>query len=336
VRIKPKNPDDASPCILKVYMGIEFRNVSLAPLTNFSAVAPSGVIIGVIGEKGSGVAELLRCAGGADSGTATGEVMVAPERRYVALGDPLNLAPAAVVALDQALATQDAVVRARTLTGLDRLWRAGTTILLASHDEQLLETLCDELWWLDQGHLASKGDPREVLARYRRHVSEKVRAWGETIPVRLAPSFRHGDGRAEILSVETVGTGNQPTIVWKSGEMVSVRATVRFHQAVENPVLGILIRTQIGFEVYGTNTELERVTIGPRKEGDTVTLVFSFLCDLCPNAYTLTLASHDPDGTAHDWLDDAVAITVTDERRTTGVANLRASVILKQEEAKLE
>src|SRR4029077_15380725 len=109
--------------------------------------------------------------------------------------------------------------------------------------------------------------------------------------------------------------------------------TVRFHEAVENPVLGLLIRTQIGFEVYGTNTELEKVQIGPRKAGDTITVLFSFLCDLCPQAYTLTLASHDPDGTAHDWLDDAVAFTVADERGTPGVANLRAKVSVEMEKA---
>jgi len=112
---------------------------------------------------------------------------------------------------------------------------------------------------------------------------------------------------------------------------LGVRATVRFHEAMSEPVIGMLIRTQIGFEVYGTNTELERVTIGPRKEGDTVTVVFQFLCDLCPQPYTLTLVAHDPDGTAHDWLDDAVAITVADERGTPGVANLRAKVSVEEE-----
>lgn len=312
-------------------MAIEFRNVSLPPLSGFSAVAPSGVIIGVIGEKGSGVAELLRIAGGSAPPEAEGDVVAGPERRFVALGESLNLAPATVIALEHALAAQDAVVRARTLTGLERLRRAGTTVFLASHEDRLLEMMCDEVWWLDGGHMAAKGDPKEVLAKYRRHVAERVRAWGETIPPRLAPSFRRGDGRAEVLSIETLGADGKPTIVWKSGEMVSVRATVRFHQAVENPVLGLLIRTQIGFEVYGTNTELERVAIGPKKEGETVTVVFSFLCDLCPQAYTLTLASHDPDGTAHDWLDDAIAITVTDERRTAGVANLRAKVTVQAE-----
>src|SRR5580704_18359367 len=152
-------------------MSIEFKNVSADPLTGFRAVAPSGAIIGVIGDKGSGVTELLKLACGILQ-PAEGEVVAAPERRFVALGETLNLAPAAVIALDQALATQDAVVRARTLTGLDRLRRGGATILLASHEDSLLELLCDEIWWLDAGRIAAKGDPKETLAKYRRHVSE--------------------------------------------------------------------------------------------------------------------------------------------------------------------
>lgn len=312
-------------------MSLEFRNAVFAPLSGISVVAPPGVIIGVIGEKGSGVTELLKLAGGSAQ-PQSGEVLAGPERRYVALGESLNLAPAAVIALDHALATQDAVVRARTLTGLDRMRRGGATILLASHEDGLLELLCDEVWWLDGGRIAAKGDPKETLAKYRRHVAERVRAWGETIPARLAPAFRHGDGRAELLSIETFGPDNKPTIVWKSGDMAVVRATVRYNAAVDNPVLGLLIRTQVGFEVYGTNTELEGIKLGPRAVGDSVTVVFSFLCDLCPRAYTLTLASHDPDGTVHDWLDDAIAVTVTDQRSTAGVANLRAKVTVEKAE----
>jgi ABC-type methionine transport system ATPase subunit len=310
-------------------MSIEFRNVYAAPLSGFTAMAPTGAIIGVIGEKNSGIAELLKLAGGVSQPTQ-GEIVAPPERRFVMLGDALNLAPAAVLALDQALATQDAIVRARTVAGLDRLRRSGATVLLASHEDHLIESLCDEVWWLEAGQLAAKGDPKETLTRYRRAVTERIRSWGETIPPRLAPVSRRGDGRAEVISVETLGANGKPTIAWKSGEMVSVRVTVRFHEAVADPVLGMLIRTQIGFEVYGTNTDIERVKIGPRAAGDTVTVVFSFLCDLCPHAYTLTFASHDPDGTAHDWLDDAIAFTVTDERPTAGVANLRAKVTVEK------
>jgi lipopolysaccharide transport system ATP-binding protein len=60
--------------------------------------------------------------------------------------------------------------------------------------------------------------------------------------------------------------------------------------------------------------------------GETREICFTFPCDLCPGEYTLTAASHDPDGVWHDWLEDAVAFAVSDDRYTAGVANLRARV----------
>ena len=293
-------------------MPIEFRDVTLPPLEGLRVQAPAGVIIGIAGETGSGIEELLSLS----SGTAQpvqGEV-VAKE----------------VIVLDRAIVLEDAVAQAREFIRLDELRRSGSTILLPSNDDRLLEQLCDEVWWIDRGRLAAKGDPKETLAKYRKHVADRIRSWGGTMPAKLAPSFRRGDGRAEVLSIDTLGADGKPTIVWKSGEEVSVRATVRFHKAVSDPVFGIMIRTQIGFEVYGTNTELERVKIGPCAGGDVRIVTFSFRCGLCPKAYTLTLASHDPDGTSHDWLEDAVAVTVTDDRYTAGVANLRAKVIVER------
>ncbi|RPI12224.1 MAG: hypothetical protein EHM65_06255, partial [Acidobacteriales bacterium] len=141
----------------------------------------------------------------------------------------------------------------------------------------------------------------------------------------LRPPLRRGDGRAGLLSIETLDERGHPTMVWRSGELVSVRVTVRYREAMENPVVGIMLRTRIGFEVYGTNTELEAVNLGPCAAGDIRRVLFSFRCDLCPREYTLTAASHDPDGALHEWLEDALAFTVVDSRFTAGVANLRAT-----------
>ena len=66
----------------------------------------------------------------------------------------------------------------------------------------------------------------------------------------------------------------------------------------------------------------------PEQIGATLELAFAFWCELCPQEYTLTIASHDPDGVWHDWLEDAVAFSVSDARYTAGVANLRAQVSL--------
>ena len=63
-----------------------------------------------------------------------------------------------------------------------------------------------------------------------------------------------------------------------------------------------------------------------RRAGERADVEVHFACDLCPQEYTLTVASHDQDGTHHDWLEDALFFSVIDTRYTAGLANLRAKM----------
>jgi lipopolysaccharide transport system ATP-binding protein len=292
-------------------MAIAFRRVTCEPLRDFDADVPDGAVIGVIGENGSGKGRLLRLAAGIEL-PASGAVERSGAEPVVLFGETLS--------------GRDALEREKAAMAFDSLRRAGKTVFLISHEEGLLRRLADELWWLDRGRLAGRGDPEEVLTGYRKHIAGRLRAWGETAPTALAPRWRRGDGRAEILKVETIGENGAPTVVWRSGELAAVKVRVRFRDAVADPVIGIMIRTRIGLNVFGTNTELEKLKLGPCSAGDIRELTFAFRCELCPEYYTLTVASHDPDGVWHDWLEDAVSFAVSDDRYTAGVANLRATV----------
>lgn len=306
-------------------MGIQFRGATLAPLQQLTVSAPSGALIAVIGEDGSGQRQLLRLATGKAHPTA-GEVQAPNPVHYFGPMDELIFDRAAGIAIDHTLAGCDAIARAHAAIAMERLRRNGATILLASHELDLVQQLADEVWWLHDGRLHAKGDPREVLDLYRTHIAHALRALGNGASEALNPSLRRGDGRAELLEIATLGANGQPTAAVESGEQTTVRVQVRFHAPVADPVVGIMIRTRIGTEVYGTNTELERLPLGPVKEGQTIEVSFQFECRLCPNDYTITAASHDPDGVWHDWMEDALAFSVTAGRYTAGVANLAANV----------
>ena len=310
-------------------MAVEFRKVSCPPLHALDVIAPDGAAIGIIGEDGAGKSMLLRLAAGLVPPQG-GAVAVGARRRFLGPADALNFAPVDTLLLDHALATHDQLVRARAIMAIDRLRQSGATILFTSHDEDLLLDLADEIWWLKEGRLIGRGDPAEALEAYREHIAQRIRAWGQSIQAPLSPRLRRGDGRAQILAVETVGEDGKPSSVLRSGEMLTVRVSVKFTQSVGDPVVGILIRTRIGLNVYGTNTELEKLKFGPCSPGDALRLNFTFRCELCPQEYTLTAGSHDPNGVWHDWLEDAVTFSVTDLRRTTGVANLRAQLSIER------
>jgi hypothetical protein len=267
--------------------------------------APNSSIIGII-EQGS-------------------ESIAAPDAILVGLGDPVPEVPGNYV-LDHALSRCDAMTKSQAVARLVQLRRAGATIALVSHDEGLLESCADEIWWIRNGSLIARGDPSEVLPRYRRHVAEALRVSGENQVPRVAPTMRNGDGRAVIERVELLGGNGEPATVFRSGETITIGVTVRFALAVADPVVGIMIRTRIGLNVYGTNTELERLKLGPVGPDARVRVSYRLKCDLCPGEYTVTAASHDPDGVWHDWMEDAVAFSVTDSRYTAGVANLKAQV----------
>ena len=312
-------------------MAVSFRRATAAPLRDFDAAAPDGAVIGIIGENGSGKSRLLRLAAGLDR-PESGSVETSGAARLLGPLDPLDLTPAPILLIDQTFAHHDLQIRERAAIAIDGLRHGGSTTLVVSHDEDLLLRLADEIWWLREGKLAGRGDPGEMLAAYRKHIAGQLRAWGETVNAPIAPGMRRGDRRAEVVRIETVGESGRPTMVWRSGELAVVNVGVRFHQAVEDPVVGIMIRTRIGLNVYGTNTELEKLKLGPCHAGETLTVSFAFRCELCPGEYTLTVASHDPDGVWHDWLEDAVAFSVGDSRYTAGVANLRAQVSLSNRE----
>jgi|SRR5579863_83891 len=267
--------------------------------------APDGSIIGIIEE-------------GTDELVTSGAVKVSP-------GGPIPDIPGNYV-LDHALSRSGSVAKSQAVARLVELRRAGATIVLVSHDEALLESCADEVWWIRDGALAARGDPMEVLAQYRRHVAEALRASGENQLPRLSPTMRNGDGRATLEQIDLLGENGDPAIVFRSGEAMAIRVTVRFSNWVADPVVGIMIRTRIGLNVYGTNTELEQLKLGPVQPGATLRVTYRFDCDLCPGDYTVTAASHDPDGLWHDWMEDAVAFKVSDSRYTAGVANLKAQV----------
>ncbi|MGA2156285.1 MAG: ATP-binding cassette domain-containing protein [Bryobacteraceae bacterium] len=108
-------------------MALAFRHVSIAPLVEFDAAAPDGAVIGVVGENGAGKSVLARLAGGAEQ-PVSGEVDVHGGARLLGPDDPLNLAPAPVLAIDHTFARHDLLVRERAAAAINRLnWRRAAT-----------------------------------------------------------------------------------------------------------------------------------------------------------------------------------------------------------------
>ena len=71
-----------------------------------------------------------------------------------------------ILIVDEALAVGDAAFLARCRGRLDEFRRAGTTILLVSHQPELIRASCTRCLRIEAGRIAADGDPEVVLERY--------------------------------------------------------------------------------------------------------------------------------------------------------------------------
>ena len=260
-----------------------------------------------------------------------GEFVERPVKEYssgmyvrLAFSTAIHVDPEILI-VDEALAVGDAVFANRCIRKFQELRERRITVLFVSHDLGLVKQLSDRALLLLHGRIEAEGAPRDVINRYIGLVLEKQAPQIQKSD-RISASFRHGDGSSEILGIQILNARGEPVSAVGSGECITVRVRSRFHAAKAEPMVGILIRTRIGMEVYGTNTRVEQLSLGEFQPGDQLEVDFQMECWLTPQSYTLTVATQNADGTSHDWLDDAIAFEVVDRRVAAGVANLRAQI----------
>ena len=266
-----------------------------------------------------------------------GEFIDRPVKTYssgmyvrLAFSTAINVSPDILV-VDEALAVGDAVFANRCVRKFEEIKKRGVTVIFVSHDLSLVKLISDRAIFLMGGHVEAEGEPSHVINRYIGVVLERQKAFldAEREPSKIQATFRHGDRMAEVIGVELAGRDGAPARVLESGEPVTVRVTSKFYADQPDPMVGIMIRTRIGMDVFGTNTKLERLSLGHCRAGDILSVDFHFNCWLAPQEYTLTIATQHPDGSSHDWLDEALAFTVVAPRYTAGVANLHARAVAR-------
>jgi len=275
-------------------------------------------------------AEIDRAMPSIEAFAEIGEFIERPVKEYssgmyvrLAFSTAIHVDPEILI-VDEALAVGDAVFANRCVRKFQELRERRVTVLFVSHDLGLVKQLSDRAILLLNGHIEAAGTPNDVINRYIGLVLEKQAP--ETRQERLRSSFRHGDGTSEIVSIQMLNARGQETASIASGEPVTVRVRARFHRAVSDPMVGILVRTRIGMDVYGTNTRIEHADLGDFEPGQLLEVDFGIECWLTPQQYTLTAATQNADGSSHDWLDDALAFDVVDTRLAAGVANLQAKI----------
>lgn len=289
----------------------------------------------------------------------------------LAFATAINVDPD-VLLIDEALAVGDEMFQRRCFRRLEELQQAGTTILLVSHDTLAIKSVCSQALLLDGGQVLAQGDPNHVVNLYHRLLAEREEAYlrwlrghhREGVPAAAAPApqedavaaeppvapdplwpaapgdtverreFRYGDrSTAEIIDYVLLNAAGEPARVIESGERCTIRVTIAFYKPVQEPVIGMLVRTTAGIEVYGTNTWYANIPVPPQQPGDVLTAEFTQELWLGAGSYFVQLGIAELTSTHVRPLDrrvDVLFFRVQSRLRTSGLANLPRTITISQ------
>ncbi|HSL18615.1 MAG TPA: ABC transporter ATP-binding protein, partial [Methylomirabilota bacterium] len=229
---------------------------------------------------------------------------------YVRLGFAVAVAvDPDVLLIDEVLSVGDEAFTRRCLDRLARMRQAGVTMVLVSHDLDLVSAFADRAVYLRDGRVRAEGPADSVVARYRSDVAGTA---GDE-PAARAPSVRvveegkrWGTGAVEIEAVELV-TDAGPTRLVPTGTPCRLRIRYRVHEPVEDFVFGVAWHRAAGSHIAGHNTALDGLE--PRRlEGEGEVRCAYPSLDLAPGDYLVDAAVHAADGLAYDYWCDAARI----------------------------
>jgi ABC-type polysaccharide/polyol phosphate transport system ATPase subunit len=254
-----------------------------------------------------------------------------------------------ILIVDEALSVGDAVFQQRCLRRIKEMQEAGATILFVSHDSHALRALCSRAILLNAGRMEADDVPTKVLNRYQKLIMSREAAyeatqadsleanegdasalWMDENQRPLRYTYRHGDGSAEILSVEVMDAVHRPVEIVETGESLLLRVRARLNTDVDDLVCGFLIRNRLGIHVYGTNTDIQQADFGPIRSGEVVEVVFAFNGWLGTGEFSITIGLHSAHGISFDWVDDVMFLRVVSPIVIEGVANFNAGVTTRR------
>jgi ABC-type polysaccharide/polyol phosphate transport system ATPase subunit len=236
-----------------------------------------------------------------------------------------------ILLVDEALAVGDIYFRQRCMRKVHEMRTRGITILFVSHAVADVKAIGDRALWLDHGRVVELGDPDRVVARYLAAMVEKdstylqIKAGTEAQrqsagPVR-APEVvetipnidhRYGDGRAEVLGIAVLDEQGRPLHLLDPSSRILVRISVRAREEVPMPMVGFMLRNQLGMDFSGTNTAREGYELAPMQPGDIYTVDFYLdLPELYPASFSFSPAIADGTLLGYrmcDWIDNAVVL----------------------------
>jgi lipopolysaccharide transport system ATP-binding protein len=167
-----------------------------------------------------------------------------------------------ILIVDEALAVGDALFQKRCHERIRQMQAKGLTVILVSHDHELVRSLTRQALLLDRGTALFWGDTPEGTRQYRRILfEEEARRLARTTVSASQPLAStspekngYGIGGAKVSGLRILGGDGEPCLVFRPGEQMNMEVAVVMETPLDHLNIGVVIKTLQGWKIYSWGT----------------------------------------------------------------------------------
>ncbi len=206
-----------------------------------------------------------------------------------------------IILVDEAFAVGDEAFQRKCLRTLKGFQDRGVTIVLVSHDLLLVERMAARACLLQRGRLHALGPASDTIAEYHRLAAEHGGVAGE---------YRWGNREITLTQVSTRDDAGAPTVVFTTGDPMTVAMRFEAPRPVATPVFGLAIYREDGVHLTGPNTRMNGFPL-PLVSGTGEVRYRVPRLPLLPGRYVLSVSAYDQDlSLAYDHRERVATFTV--------------------------
>lgn len=194
-----------------------------------------------------------------------------------------------ILIVDEILSVGDQAFQTKCIDRIYEMKRKGTTIILVSHNLDMMRKLCTHLLWMEHGKVQASGLTADVAEQYKAYSQRRE---DQQFSRQLADFERWGTGDIEITAVRFLDEIGQEQSTFKTGDKMCIEIHYMAHKAIRNPEFGLAIFRQDGIHVNGPNSRLAGLDVGVIDGAGILRYEIEQL-PLLPARYMVTVAVHD-------------------------------------------
>jgi len=194
--------------------------------------------------------------------------------------------------VDEILAVGDQAFQNKCIERIYQMKRAGTTIVMVSHNLESIRGICSRVVWIENGVQRAVGPTDEVIAQYLEHTYSHAPGGKQWVKTGDEMFQRWGSREIEITAVRLLDGAGRPADGFKTNDPLVVEMAYIAHEPVQDPVFGLAIFRTDGLHVNGPNVRHAGLEMGLVQGAGVLRYQVEHL-PLLPAQYKITVAVYD-------------------------------------------